>query len=271
MKNKSGKYGVWLVTETEEGLFSANLREEASLMLRPNQSGILEGDWGDLGQRDCAISGACLFGANWMVEFQKPKRGDGGARRALALPKEREDITKRILAGQKVACVYLPQDPGPYHQLLIEWSMDRLAKIGPRRILYHLPIWEYHRFVTDFELMIGQEIPESHAILESFFQKTSDLAQKTAEAYGLNLEFVNPMRDFGLTDPAESFGFPYFYPEKYGINPDNLFGVEDLVELKIALVAQARFGRTIPMRCAVLDIPHPYFARSEGHELPIYF
>jgi hypothetical protein len=266
-----GKYGVWEINGIGEESATASLRDEVSLTVHQVENGILEGDWGEIGQRNYAVSGACLFGANWIVEFAKIGKDGGGAKRTLALPKERNDVYKKIKKGNKVSAVYLPQEPNAYHRLLIDWSMDRLSKLNPKRVLYHLPLWEYRQFIAEFEHRSGLGIPEAYNVLESFFQKTTALVEATASRYGIVLEFINPMRDFGITDPVESFGLPYFYPEKYGILPKDIFGVEDLVELKIALMAKERFNREIPMRLAVLAVPHPYFSRSGGDELPIYF
>lgn len=258
-----GNYGAWTIAKKENGEAAATLNGNGTFVhLKKSDSILYEGLWGELSdKKTTCITGVCLMGGAWAVEFEKNGRGNPPALRSLSSIKDRADIEKRIKNGKKISKIFFPLAPNGYHHKLIPWIMKKISLIGAKRVLFHLPISEYVCFIKNFEELSGLHVPQINELFDNFVKQTVTLIESEVNAHNINLEFISPL-EMGAQNEMESFGFPYFYPEKFGISADELFGVEDLCELKISMCAEEKIGHQIPVFAGVIDLPHPYLEKT---------
>ncbi|TAK96096.1 hypothetical protein EPO05_02560 [Patescibacteria group bacterium] len=258
---KSGNYGSWTIAGDEAFL---RLDESSRVKLAPSQDGVLlEGWWGEARRLGAVISGVCLMDGSWQMEFAQQDKRNPPARRSLALTLDRERAYGKAKKGG-VTKLLVPRVPGGYHRSLIRWQAKKFAALCPERILYHLPIDEYHLFIEEMEASMGRRVTEMHEALESFGQETLKFLNEALVAAGVDpgkVELIHPL-SLGAKGANESFGFPYLKPEAFKLDLKSLAGVEDLVELRISLAAEKEQGWRIPVFCGVLDLPHPYCAKE---------
>ncbi len=254
------KYFVWTIDNNVATRVMPQGDVVSVQLSRTDNAVAYEGWWPSepRGERSILLTGICLWDARWQVEFEKAGRGNPPARRSLALPAEREDVYRRLTAGSRVQKIYYPHSLNAYHDILISWQKEKIDALRPKKVLYHLPLVEYHRFIQELELGVGTPLPVLHASLERF---AHNVREKIIDRFGSvmpekRLEFLETTQ----SDPNESFLEPYMYPERFGIRREDLVAMEDLVELRLSYEAQKRnaAARPIPALYGVLRIPPPY-------------
>lgn len=223
-----------------------------------------EGWWGNPTQGKDLVTGICIFDARWSLEFDNGK--EAGAKKSLSLPREREKAFKMIKKGRGVKTINIPTELGRYHRMMIQWQVEKIFQLAPRRILYHLPVGEYEIFVQELEEVVGKKLPQLYNLLQDLSSKIKASFLDSLTRIGIDakrVEFINPL-EMGAQNTDDSFGFPYMFPHVFGMSVENMMGVEDLVELRILLRAKEERGHSIPVLCAVLEVPHPYMIRDDS-------
>lgn len=228
-------------------------------------------------QVDTLIMGMCLFDARWQVEFErtggKGSRANPAPRRTLALPRDRNKAYDMLAKGRRVAKMYVPCTPGDYHIKLMAWQKQMIKVHKPKRVIYHLPVLEYLRYIADFQSAVGRQVYGLTDKLEEFALAIElELLEQLGDQFEL-LTFIRPMEQFGIDDPNASYLHPYVHFDQYGINPRTAVGVEDLVELRLCVMAQELTGVLIPMQCLMMGVPNPYMDKTlrEGEHEEVYF
>lgn len=208
------------------------------------------------------LSGICLYDNRWVVEFARQganSERNPPARRSLVIPKDRDDAYKRLAQGQKLTQMQVPLFPGEYHKRLLTWQAARLRLLKPSQVLFHLPVLEYHAYVTQLEELSGQTMSGAHQQVAEF---TRLLMMLQSAVYGPELmariSYIRPL-ELGAQTVEESWPFPYLHPEVFGVEPESLMGLEDLAELRIAVTIKQTTGRTVPVLSCVMGEQHPYF------------
>lgn len=227
---------------------------------RSNNEVLYEGWWPKQPQvrPEVLLTGICLWDASWTLEFA-PKSGSS-VKRSPALPRERNDAFERIARREWVMEIVVPTEPGMYHQLLINWQVQKARQLEPQRVLYHLPVREYHCYIAGLEGKLGQ-LPLLHEYLDEFARKVRTAILGAFQPR--EIEFISPM-DKGARTPVESFRLPYLKPDLFGILPKTrVVGVEDLVEVGLSSSAyeETKVGPT-PVLAVVLGMPHPYLNKE---------
>ena len=236
-----------------------------------NPWALYEGHWQNVSNDDqkTVISGVCLWDARWQVEFLSAKtKNPPIVRRSLALPSGRDDIYLRLATAQRIIKMFCPLGLGMYHTRLIKWQSEKLQELPCERILYHVPLDEYHDYIEALEARLGIPIPSAHDQLDKFAQKIHDYIQDQFGSLLCKLEFIKPMR-LGARNPEEAFLFPYSRPEKFSAAPEKVLGVEDLIEIPLSYEAwqnrdqwnAARIS-PVPIVGAIIGIPTPYFNKE---------
>jgi hypothetical protein len=248
------KYGAW---EIREGMASLG-----DVCIPVNQSVLdvhMEGMYGALTSTHViAVAGVCLFDTSWCVRFTT------GGTRSIALPLDRQRVEERIRSrGFIVNEVIFPTELTAYHRKLIGFVANTITQIQPEKLLFHIPHEEYKIYIRNLEELIGKDIPGSEEILSQFVEKVRTFFCKEMIRIGFtNYEFISPMH-MGAKTTEDSYVFPYLYPEVFGACVENLFAIEDLVEVKITILAEEIKGHRIPVRFCILDDPHPYMTFSK--------
>lgn len=257
-----GNYGSWVI---EKGRAFLKSSPEIEINLFPCKTGaIQEGWWGNPTQEKDLISGICIFDARWSLEFENGK--EIGTKKSLSLPREREKAFKMIKKGRKIKSINVPDEIGKYHQKMIRWQVEKICQLSPKRILYHLPAGEYEIFIQELEAVSNKEMSRLYAILKKLSNKIKISFLENLNWHGIDtkkIEFINPL-EMGARNTDDSFGLPYLFPHKLGMSPEDMMGIEDLVELRISLRAKKEMEYNIPVLCAVLQIPHPYMNRDDS-------
>ena len=222
-------------------------------IVKSDKNVLFEGMKGVISQEhDTAISGVCLFGADWCVKFTS------GAIRSVALPLERARVESRITQGGVVEKIFFPINLTAYHTKLIDFVADTVVQTDPRMILFHIPTEEYKQYINDLSTLMQKSIPGAFDILEAFVVKVKQYFIQAMKKIGFkNYHFIEPMK-CGAKNPEESYCLPYVHPEIFGAQKGSIYAIEDLVEIKIALEVEKVYGYCVPVKYCVLDIPHPY-------------
>jgi len=275
------KYSSWNITNrvatseiTVDSIGTLKVKADVHLRDISSEGGArYEGWWPqsmDEKKRTVAIAGNCLWDGRWAVQFKKIERGNNGARRSLALPYGRKDVGERIIKGQQIEEIRYPIHPSLYHRNLIEWQGRKFESLMPEKILYHLPASEYHCFIRTIENITGKHLEKLHLELDVF---VSHIRHMIETSFGDLMEvvtFIDPM-SWGVVEPEQSFLWPYLNSEMLGISASDIYGVEDLAELKLAVTALHKNGHCIPVMCCVPTIPDIYMERSEVDTKAINF
>lgn len=257
--------GPWAVVEGESLSVYRKMPDGEIVSVELQHAGdpiLYEGWWPRKPEKiENIVSGVCLWDGRWQVEFEKSK-GNPPGRRSLALPKEREEAYQRISMGKVVTRMYLPYEPGEYHRRLIVWQAKKFKELKPKKILYHLPLDEYRRFIYKFEFESGCEIPSAYQTLLKFYEAIKSLVEKSFSGIDSEVIFINPWQMDTVNSETESFSEPYLRPQAFGIPADSLCGVEDLVELRLSYEAQKIRNVCVPVLVAVIGLPSPYLDKT---------
>lgn len=262
-----GKYATWIIEENFAKRVINKTLIEIPLTNSNSEFAFKEGILGKIPQKiDLVISGICLWDARWQVHFKPKNKANPGAKRSIALPSERKDAFERIKNGQEIEKIFIPLNPGVYHLKLLRWQVEKLKELNPRKIVYHVPIEEYHIYIRQLEELVKYPLDILHLALEDFYKKILKMIEKfTKELNISNFEILSGI----CQDPEESFLFPYLYPEKFGSEKSFTLGVEDFVELRLSIEAQKITKRLIPVIGVILEIPHPYMNKSTDSTINI--
>ena len=243
------KYGSWEIHEDRAML------GDLKIPIQRSDHGVsMDGIYGNFtSMHKVAISGVCLFPSSWSVVFTT------GGVRSIAIPLERERVAERIRSrGFNVCAVNFPIKLTAYHRKLIGFVAKVVGQMQPAKLLFHIPYQEYLIYIRNLEDLIGKKIYGADQILSDFVEKVKMcFCQEMANVGFDRYEFITPM-EMGATTTEESYLFPYVHPEIFGATATSLFAIEDLVELKIAMLAEQLKGYKIPVRFCVIDVPHPY-------------
>ncbi|MFA6383234.1 MAG: hypothetical protein WCX17_02325 [Parcubacteria group bacterium] len=257
-----GDYGSWVV-ESEKAYLKAD--PEVAISLCPSDAqAVSEGWWGYPTCEKDLVSGICIFDARWALEFDNGK--EAGTRKSLSLPREREKAFKMMEKGRKIKNLYVPTELSAYHLKLLQWQVKKICQLSPKRILYHLPVGEYEIFIQELETAAGIDLPWLYVRLEEISEKIKNYFLENLTRQGVDagkVEFIRPL-EMGAQSTDDSFGYPYLFPYKFGMSPESMMGLEDLVELRILLRAKMEMNYDIPVLCAVLEVPHPYLIREDN-------
>lgn len=260
-----GTAGSWKITALDEIRHEATRelnRDNVTIALRPSHHVRFEGWWPSKPPEvKNVISGICLWDGRWQVEFEKKGKGNPPARRSLAFPRDRSLAYEKIGEyGDRVSKIYLPEEPSTYHTKLIAWQAEKYREFAPETVFYHIPIPEYHFFLRDLERLVGS-LPEAHEALDNFSAKVKTLIDEAFSFLGERLHLIDPSSLPGGRFPTDSFLMPYTDPEKCGIPREGLCGIEDIVEVRLAIEA-GEYINTIPVLVGVIDVPSPYSDKS---------
>ena len=168
-------------------------------------------------------------------------------------PRERESAIKKITNGARVARIYYPLNFRIYHQATIAWQLRKIVQFKPKHIAYHLPTKEYHDYVNVLEEKLGMSLKPLHESLDTFVQTLINYINAEADdETRKKIEFIVPYNK-GATHPYESYSFPYKFPEKFGIDKEEAFGIEHLAEVSAAYTAwKQNGGDPVPVLVVVM-------------------
>ncbi len=251
------KYGAWKVYDGAVALGDLVIKTMS------DKTVFAKGDYGVInGNHEIAIAGVCLFDTSWCVRFST------GGVRSIALPLDRERVEARIRdRGFEVVNIIFPTELTNYHKWNIDFVADTIVELQPKCLLYHVPVDEYNVYVQNLERLIGKRIPGGDVIINNLSAQIKEYFQFKMKKIGFdNFEFINPMR-VGARTPNESYALPYAQPELFGATEKNIYAIEDLVEVKIAIEIERKLGRKVPVRFCVLGLPHPYMTFSKKNVL----
>ncbi len=248
------KYGSWEIHESSTSMGDIKIPTQ-----RSKNDVYREGIYGNFtSMHKIAISGVCLFPSSWSVVFTT------GGVRSIAIPLERERVAERIKTrGFNVCAVNFPTDLTAYHHKLIRFVAKVVGQMQPEKLLFHIPYQEYLIYIHNLEALIGKKINGAEQILSNFVDKVKMFFRQEMMCAGFDrYEYISPM-DMGVMTTEESYLFPYVHPEVFGATRASLFAIEDLVELKIAMLAEQLGGYNIPVHFCVLEVPHPYLTENK--------
>ena len=256
-------------------------KDIVNVRLQAGHSALYEGWWPFSAEgRSVAISGVCLFDKAWRLQFAPRGKGNPPAVRTLALPSGRDEAYRWLREGRCAEKLFVPVAPGRYHEALIRWQASEFLRLQPRRILYHVPLDEYRRYIGELEELLGRSLPVLRDRLEAFTHQVITLLTEACGGFVDRLELIRPLQ-CGATDTEESYLFPYLRPDAFGATVDDLYGIEDLTELSLSYQVFIRHRRVktfdisppfgagvlssvvtqpdaIPIRCGIIAVPHPY-------------
>jgi hypothetical protein len=206
------------------------------------------------------ITGICLWDARWQIEFAQINKCNPPARPSFCLHADRKKIIAKIQKGACVTKVHYPSDLGIYHHTLIKWQLEKIYQFCPKNIFYHLPTKEYHDHIKILESLLGKSLGLLHVKLDYFVES---LIAHIKSLFGTGLmkkiEFISPYSK-GTDNPLDSYLLPYKHPEKFGINKEEAFGVEDLSEVRLAHAAwKKNGGEAIPVLGGVIGSQSYYY------------
>jgi len=187
--------------------------------------------------KNVMITGICIWDARWQLEFNRVNKANQPARRTFSLNYERADAIKKIKLGRTIKKIYFPSMLGLYHNTLINWQLEKILQFKPRRILYHLPVDEYHDYICSLEKVLQIPLEWLHQELNIFAEALLDHIKNVfGKNIMRNIEFIQPYEK-DIIDPLSSYIFPYKFPEKFGLSANEIFGVEEFAEIRLAYAA----------------------------------
>lgn len=254
-ETQSVKYGSFLI---QDGVAHWNTHSDVQVKIKESASDYcrLEGLWKPEGckkrnEYNVAMTGLCIWGKHDCVfKFASISKGNGGATRSLANPKEQQDLIQRVKNGHKVEKILISKDPfGEYQLRLIGWQADSVSYFGIKKLYYALPLYEYILTVREFENHLpGKWVEEINLQLNDHYNQLKEKIISTVDA---EVEFIHPTL-LGKMSATESYTWPYR-------NLDLDLGIEDMNEMRIVYQAMKNGAKVPPILLAVLNIPDPYY------------
>lgn len=162
--------------------------------------------------------------------------------------------------------MHVPKGLGEYHSRLISFQAEAVRRMRPELLVYHLAQREYHMYISELEVQLGQQLPQVHQLLDEFVEDFRAAVMQALEPHVGSLRFIQPVEEFDVTDQVESYLYPYLHVEDFGVSPERVAAVEDLREVHLAHSAWQRCGTLVPVFAGVLDVPNHPFNRKELRE-----
>ena len=183
---------------------------------------------------------------------------------SLGLPGDLTRIEKMIKKRRSITALQLPTQPAAYHQRLIRWQAEMLARFPSiETVQYTLPVHDYHGYILHFESALGQPLPGLHAALDAYVETIKGFMH---EVWGEQMAKVrfdipgSPELKKVNTNSRENDMQLYLA----AMGQENVMGMEDLPEVALAHEVARRSGVLIPCAVCVLDVPDPYLARDDA-------
>jgi hypothetical protein len=210
------------------------------------------------------LGGVCLYTAAWAVRFAAAADDAPPRPLSLALPGDLERILYLLKKGRSIAAIQLPTKPGLYHQRLIRWQAEVLARFpSVEAIHYTLPVPDYHGYIQYFEAALGQPLPGLHAALDAYAQSIKDYQQQVWGDLIEKVHYDTPgSPDLKKVNTASRENDLQLY--LLAVKQVRVMGMEDLPEVALAHEVARRTGILIPCAVCVLGLPDPYFVRDDA-------
>ena len=240
--------------------------EHTALRLVASQSVLCEGYWPfrPTWEPRLILGGVCLYTAAWAVRFAATADGVTPRPLSLGLPGDLERILHLLKKGRSIVAIQLPTQPGLYHQRLIPWQAEVLARFpGVEAVYYTLPVPDYHGYIQHFEAALGQPLPGLHAALEAYAQSIKDYQRQVWGDLMAKVHYDLPGNpDLKKVNTTSRENDLKLYLQ--AVNQERVMGMEDLPEVALAAEVARRTGTLIPCAVSVLGLPDPYLARDDA-------
>jgi len=210
------------------------------------------------------LAGTCLYTAAWAVHFAAATDSSAPRPLSLGLPGDLNRIKKLLKQRRPITAFQIPTQPGRYHQRLIRWQAEVLARFPSiETVHYTLPVHDYHGYLLHFEAALGQSLPGLHAALDDYVQTIKTFMQ---EVWGEQVEKVRydvpGTPELKMLDSSSRENDLQLYLA--AINQERVMGMEDLPEVALSHEVARRSGVLIPCAVCVLDLPDPYLVRDDA-------
>eukprot|EP00931_Biecheleriopsis_adriatica_P013410 TRINITY_DN1147_c0_g2_i4.p1 TRINITY_DN1147_c0_g2~~TRINITY_DN1147_c0_g2_i4.p1 ORF type:complete len:620 (-),score=103.67 TRINITY_DN1147_c0_g2_i4:210-2069(-) len=211
------------------------------------------------------LAGCCLFDGRWKARCFPRGKGNPPAVKSLSSSTRRDELFARLKKGHKVECVFVPSGLGEYHRRVIRWQAEALKALQPEKVVYHLPVQEYHHYIDDFEAHLGVRVPRMHELLDEFGEAVKTEVVTYLSPFTDTICFIEPMTNHGCECPNDSFLWPYLNVHEFG-DARTVAGLEDLPEMYLSSSASKQTGMTIPVLCGVLAVDVDLYRQEELNE-----
>jgi hypothetical protein len=124
------------------------------------------------------------------------------------------------------------------------------------RVIYHIPLKEYLSYCSILPPPWGERMAK---VIQQEGERMADRVLRHLSGWPIEIHW-------GRIYPPYSFVELYIRASEESAK---VIGLEELVELRLPLEAGRQTGMTIPTMVGVLDIPHPYYERSQEEVIQI--
>lgn len=160
-----------------------------------------------------------------------------------------------------IAAAHLPMGLCVYHTSLVSAQAQIAKQEGVAEMVYHIPRKEYHHYHGNIERLVGTSLPGIHRYLDWYSDMLERYVRETFQLVGVGVRIIDPFQP-GM-DPNDAYVLPYAKPQMFGLDPEHTMGVEDLVELRLAVEAEKKGWHAFPVWVGVLGLPDsPYRQRG---------
>lgn len=267
------KYNSFILSPAPEGVVASTAWDGGELAVRlqedPTGTVLFEGWWGEeLGPRKTMIGGVCLYDGRWLLEFEGHREGEPAPRHSPMSNGDKLKISEKLRKGRRVAKIHYPLTPCSYHLKTIAWQAKTIRENDPQRILYHVPKSEYLLYIAELEELLGQSLEFLKEELMVFAKQIKKLLLgQLPYRFHSRVEFLDPMETLRRNGhpnptPLDCYLSPYAHPQYYGTTWGDIYGVEELRELKLAGAVCQRHGVRIPVKVAAIENPLSYYDKN---------
>jgi hypothetical protein len=254
------KYGAWRI-QNGMAFWNRDPNVVVQLSERKKNFCLSEGLWNPNDKQikksySVGLTGLCMWGKyDCLFKFEPLGKGNQGATRSLANPKDQQDIFRRLKKGGKVEQILISDNPfGQYQTKLIDWQADSVRRFNIRKLYYSLPIDEYTATLKMLEDLLPPEYTKKIAQhLEAHYAQLKKRIENMIET---EIEFIYPMRIRKLS-VEESYLWPY-----QNLKID--IGLEEMEEIRIPYQVVKNGYDIPPVYLAVLANPCPYYESRES-------
>eukprot|EP00931_Biecheleriopsis_adriatica_P013406 TRINITY_DN1147_c0_g1_i1.p1 TRINITY_DN1147_c0_g1~~TRINITY_DN1147_c0_g1_i1.p1 ORF type:complete len:811 (-),score=124.46 TRINITY_DN1147_c0_g1_i1:501-2933(-) len=211
------------------------------------------------------LAGCCLFDGRWQARCCPRGKGNPPAIKSLSSATRRDELFARLKKGHKVECVFVPRGLSQYHRRVIRWQAEALKVLQPEKVIYHLPVQEYHHYIDEFETHLGVKVDRMHELLDEFGQAVKREVERCLSPFAGAICFLEPMKSHGCERPDDSFLWPYLNVHEFG-DTNTIAGLEDLPEMYLSSAASKQTGTTIPVLCGILAVHGDPYRQGELKE-----
>lgn len=250
---KNLKYGSFLI---DDSIATWNRDKEVkfNIVSSPSEYCLYEGVWNDVDSNNIsssAIAGVCIWNKyDCLFTFESICKGNTGAIRSLGSPREKEDLVKRLDAGQKVEKIVISLNPfGEYQTKTISWQSDVVKRFDIKNLHYVVPFLEYKRTLESISDFFSKNV--MHKLYEVLDFHHKEIKRYVLDNINTNVEFIYPL----LSNPELSIEESYTWPYE---NLEVDMGIEEMEEIRIPYQVKMS-GKKIPrILLGILDDPCPY-------------